>query len=309
MHPTHYALIAPFLNEGDAAVGFLNEMIGKLADHPAKWTIILVDDGSTDDTADKLLRTTALPGNIAFILLSLPYNMGHQRAIQQGLLFASTTSADRFIVMDADGEDDPAAISEMLVQGDASIVLVARGSRSGPLWFKLGYSMYKQLFKLMTGRTFGFGNFSMIDRRVLGAVLERPFVHYAAFLSKQKAITKVITSDRRKRIDGSSKMNLRSLTDHAFRSLIEYSEEVLAFFMKAFVLLTFVLIGSIACIVGIKLFTPYAIPGWASTLSLSLFNSVLICLGFFAMGLLLVNNAHARNINRDPLYKVLRPTT
>ena len=91
---------------------------------------------------------------------------------------------------------------------------------------------------------------------------------------------------------------------HAFRSLIEYSEEVLAFFMKGFLYLSIVFLLSILTIVGIKLFTEAAIPGWASILSMSLFNSMLLCLGFFAIGLLLANNAHRQERVGRHLYRL-----
>lgn len=305
MPSTHYALIAPCLNEGDVAVAFLEETMRALAQLAGQWTIVLVDDGSTDDTLRKLSAITA-PPEMDLVILALPYTMGHQKAIQQGLLFAATTKAERFIVMDADGEDDPAAIQEMLQLPDASIILVARGTRFGPGWFRFGYVLYREFFHLITGTRFAFGNYSMIDRRALAAVLNGSFVHYAAFLSKQRCLIRTITSNRRKRIDGKSKMDLLSLTDHAFRSLVEYSEEVIAFFLKAVIGISILFILSIGWVVSIKLFTDLAIPGWASTLCLSLFNSVLLCSGFFALGLLLVHTTRVRSTSDKPLFTVVR---
>ncbi len=307
METTDIALIAPCFNEGSVAVRFVQELASKLATTPHRWTLIMVDDASTDNTLELLNDIGALPTNVAIKVLSLPYNVGHQEAIHQGLLFAGTTRAQRFVVMDADGEDDPSAIEELLRNTDVSIVLVARGARSASIWFKLGYWCYRRLFRAVTGKTIAFGNFSMIDQRVLSVVQDRSFVHYSAFLSQQRVPTRIITYDRRERTGGRSKMDLRSLTMHAFKSLIEYSEEVLAFFLKAFLGLTVVFLLSIALIVCIKLFTSQAIPGWASTLSLSLFNSVLICLGFFAIGLLLVNTSHRRESVSRRLYRLEEP--
>lgn len=305
MDPLHTAIVAPCYNEGSVAVRFLEELEQVLARVQGRFTIVLVDDASTDDTLALVegFRTQAV--NVSLKVITLAYNMGHQEAIYQGLQYASTTDARRFIVMDSDGEDDPGAIPELIGITDVPIVFVARGKRSESLGFRLGYWVYRRVFRFIAGRGISFGNYSMIQRRVLEAVLDRSFTHYAAFLSRQRVPSHIITRDRRPRIDGSSKMSFRSLSIHAFRSLIEYSEEVLSIFLRAFIYMALVFLLCFIGILGIKLFTDYAIPGWASLLSVSLFNSMLLCLGFFAIGLLLVNTAQRRERAGRHLYKVL----
>lgn len=303
MATPHFAVIAPCYNEGDVVMRFVEELEKIVASLPASFTIVVVDDASTDGTLTHLSSIRTQAPNVTFKALSLPYNMGHQEAIYQGLLFASTTSAQHFIVMDSDGEDDPKALTEFVQHVGTPIVLVARGKRSESLFFLMGYWCYRKLFRAFTGRSITFGNFSMIDRQVLGAVLDRSFIHYAAFLSRHKAQTRTITYDRRKRLDGHSKMSFRSLSYHAFRSLIEYSEEVLSLFLKVLLALIGIFLGSMIMILSIKLFTDQAIPGWASTLILSLFNSMLLCLGFFAIGLLLVNTSQRKERAGKHLYR------
>lgn len=302
--PSGIAIIAPCYNEGAVAVRFLEELEQVLARLPQRFTVVVVDDGSTDGTLDVLNSYRTSATNVGVTVLSLAYNMGHQEAIHQGLHYASTLNAERFIVMDSDGEDDQGAIVELSTTTDASIVFVGRGKRSEPAGFQLGYWTYRLLFRLFTGRSISFGNYSMIDRRVLDAVLDRSFTHYAAFLSRQRVAQRIIVRDRRPRIDGASKMGMHGLGVHAFRALIEYSEEVLGTLLRGFVALSVIFLLSLLCIVGIKLLTPWAIPGWASTLSLLLFNGMLLCLGFFAIGLLLVNTAQRRDRAGRTLYRV-----
>jgi polyisoprenyl-phosphate glycosyltransferase len=303
MQQEHIALVAPCYNEGEVAIRFLREVEQVVSATDARWTLIMVDDASTDQTLQLLNSYKTSAPNVSLRTISVAYNMGHQEAIYQGLLSASTTDATHFVVMDSDGEDDPQALVDLLRRKDHSIVFVARGKRTESLLFRLGYKGYRLLFRLITGRPISFGNYSMIDRRVLEAVLDRSFIHYAAFLSRQRARSTLITFDRRKRIDGRSKMSFKSLSMHAFKALIEYSEEVLLLFLKAFIGLAVVFLFSLITIVSIKLFTDSAIPGWASTLSVSLFNSMLICLGFFATGLLLVNTAQRRERAGRHLYR------
>jgi len=301
--PPGLAIIAPCLNESGALVPFLSELDQVLARTDSSCVIVLVDDGSLDDTRTKALGFLPSSANVRLELIALPYTMGHQEAIYQGLLYAGSTSAEHFIVMDADGEDDPSAIVELASIRDASVVFVARGKRSESVGFQLGYGLYRLLFRLVAGRPIRFGNYSMIDRRVLGAVLDRSFVHYAAFLSRQNVPTKVIVRDRRRRLDGRSKMGLDDLGMHALKSLIEYSDRLLALFLKAFLYLSVVFLLSVITIVCIKLFTDLAIPGWASTLSATLLNSMLVCLGFFVIGVMLSNNTQRRERAGRHLYQ------
>ncbi len=301
--PPGLAIIAPCLNESGALVPFLSELDRVLARTDSSCVIVLVDDGSLDDTRTKALGFLPSSANVRLELIALPYTMGHQEAIYQGLLYAGSTSAEHFIVMDADGEDDPSAIVELASIRDASVVFVARGKRSESVGFQLGYGLYRLLFRLVAGRPIRFGNYSMIDRRVLGAVLDRSFVHYAAFLSRQNVPTKVIVRDRRRRLDGRSKMGLDDLGMHALKSLIEYSDRLLALFLKAFLYLSVVFLLSVITIVCIKLFTDLAIPGWASTLSATLLNSMLVCLGFFVIGVMLSNNTQRRERAGRHLYQ------
>lgn len=303
MNDQHIAIIAPCYNEGAVAVRFVEELEQVLARLPQRFTVVMVDDASTDDTLERIQSFRPSAVNVQVQTISLAYNMGHQEAIYQGLQYASSLVAQRFIVMDSDGEDDPGAIAELVGITDVPIVFVARGKRSEPIGFKLGYWTYKLVFRLFAGRSISFGNYSMIDARVLEAVLDRSFTHYAAFLSRQHVASRIIMRDRRPRIDGSSKMNFRSLSVHAFRALVEYSEEVLSTFLRGFIWLSIVFLLSFLTIIGIKLFTSWAIPGWASILSVSLFNSMLLCLGFFAIGLLLVNTAQRRERSGRHLYR------
>lgn len=296
-------VVAPCFNEGEVAVRFVRELAGTLAAMPVRSLILMVDDASTDDTLARLQALGPSIDAVGLQVVALDRNMGHQGAIYQGLRHAFSTQAERFIVMDSDGEDDPAVIPAMAAVGDASIVLVARGKRNEGLAFRLGYFLYKRMFRIVTRRSITFGNYSLVDRRTLRAVLDRGFVHYAAFLSRQRVPMRTITADRRPRLDGRSKMSMGSLSVHAFRSLMEYSEDVLSLFLKAFFALAIAAVLAIVVIVCIKLFTDLAIPGWASTLTVSLLNAMLVCLGFFSVGLLLVSEQGRRENAGRPFFR------
>ena len=184
--------------------------------------MVVVDDCSTDDTLQLLQAFTFGSNNIRLTVVSMPENSGHQAAIYKGLVEAGLHPSGRFIIMDADGQDAPEVIAEMLTIEEADIVHIVRGKRNEPLIFRGCYFMYRMLFRLLTGQRMNYGNFCMINRKILETATDARFTHFPAFLAKQKVNKKYVASPRSNRLGGSSKMGFVKLTKHALRSFIEY---------------------------------------------------------------------------------------
>ena len=84
-------------------------------------------------------------------------------------------------------------------------------------------------------------------------------------------------------------MSLTSLVHHAFKSFVEYAEELLMVFLKLSVFLLTAFVLTLAYIIYLKIFTERAILGWTSTLGMLLLTAALLCIGFFVTGVLLLN--------------------
>ncbi len=113
------AIIIPALNEEGALPTLLAEIPAQIA----KW-VIVVDNGSTDATADVARATGA-------IVASEP-TRGYGRACLKGFQTACELGATIVVYMDGDGSDDPADLAMMLAplqEGRADVVV---GSRVGP---------------------------------------------------------------------------------------------------------------------------------------------------------------------------------
>lgn len=281
-------IVTPCHNENITVIRFLEELETVLSQLSKTFLVVIVDDASTDDSLQMLQLYQFHSPNIRKKVLSLRYNLGHQKAIFQGLVYASGYTASRYIVMDSDGEDDPTAIGTLLTRPE-DIVFVARGKRSESVAFRLGYTLYQLLFRLVTHNTINFGNYTIISRRALEAVIGRSYIHYSAFLSKLRLPNVRVKYDRRKRLDGKSKMNYQSLVMHGLSALVEYADALLLFFMRLFLLSLLLLSGFGVFILYHKFITQAAILGWASSLGASLLNASLIILGIIVLGLLLLN--------------------
>ncbi|WP_422361171.1 glycosyltransferase [Reichenbachiella sp.] len=289
--PKEYIIVCPCYNEEMVIAHFLDELEDKLYAIDSNFVVVVVDDASSDGSLDVLKNYNFRSDKFILRLIRMNFNMGHQESIRQGLIYAHriSNSANGIIVMDSDGEDDPKAIIELSKIDSFDIVQVTRGKRQETIKFKLGYFLYKLLFRVLTGNKISFGNYSLISFDVLNSVIKQKFFHYSAFLSKQKFTITSIRYDRQKRLDGNSKMNYQRLIFHGLYSLIEYSEEVLYFMMKAFLILLFFLVGIIGYVLYSKFISQEAIQGWASSVGSSLVITCLIIVSTIIVGLLLLS--------------------
>lgn len=151
-----------------------------------------------------------------------------------------------------------------------------------------------------------YGNFSLIKPHLAHSATNKSFVHFGAFLDNQKSLKKKVKWDRKKRIDGNSKMSFKNLFYHGISSLTENAQDLLFFFVKLSIIISL----GIFVLIGVILYKKYvidvAILGWTSMLLTNLFNSLLICVGFFVLGALQLNILRKqRGLNKAKLFDAL----
>ena len=100
MNDQRVSIIIPAYNEAQSIGGIVNKLRSL---HP-KYEIVVIDDGSKDDTAE-------VAGHAGAVVYRHPYNIGNGAAIKSGIRVAS---GDILVFMDADGQHDPAEIQELL---------------------------------------------------------------------------------------------------------------------------------------------------------------------------------------------------
>lgn len=254
----------PVYEDRESASQLMRDLAASVADKPY---IIAVEDGSVRDPL-RIRDITA--AGLAGEVLYLARNMGHQRAIAVGLSYvAANFDPGRVVVMDSDGEDQPCSIPaliERLGQGDVDAVVAERRKRSETLKFRAFYIVYKLFFKLLTGRTIAFGNFSVLGpnaiRRI--AAMQEAWVHYAGALMVSRLRVGSVPTDRGKRYAGKPHMNFVSLALHGLRSVMVFAEDVLVRVGLSSVLIAVASVLMLLAAVGLKL-VGFATPGWFST--------------------------------------------
>lgn len=142
--PMHLSIVLPAKNES-AAIGTTVENIhAQLAGlNISGFEVLVVNDGSTDDTA-------AVAQAAGARVVHHPYSKGNGAAIKTG---ARTAKGDVIVFMDADGQHDPADIPRLLARldegHDMAVGARQRGSQASP-WRGLANGLYNWLASRMT---------------------------------------------------------------------------------------------------------------------------------------------------------------
>lgn len=246
-------------------------------------SFVVVDDTAGRDPAVDALR--ALPDTR---VIEPPFNLGHQRAIVFALrrLGPYVAAHDLIVTMDSDGEDRAEDLPRLLepllkpAATDHTVVLARRTSREESPVFKVGYSVFRLVFRALTGTVIRSGNFAAYHGSVARNLLLHPYFdlcYSSTFVAVDAPIT-YVPCPRGHRLAGRSRMNTAQLVLHGMRMLMPFLDRIalraLALFSAAFV----AGVGLMATILFLKFFTDRAIPGWATDTALGALILSLIAL-------------------------------
>jgi polyisoprenyl-phosphate glycosyltransferase len=244
--------------------------------------VIFVDDGSRDRTwsiIEELHRKCfRMQG------LKLSRNRGHQIALLAGLLSAT---GDVVVSLDADLQDDPEVITEMLKANaaGADVVLGVRRSRATdhPIKRITAEFYYRCLDWMGIEIAYNHGDYRLLSRRAIEALRQygESNLFLRALVMQIGFKTAIVNYDRAPRFAGHSKYPLRKMVALALEGVTAFSTMPLRLITLVGFIVSFVsfLLGAWA--LSAALFTLRVVPGWASTvIPIYLICGVqLICLG------------------------------
>lgn len=285
---SNIAIILPVYNDWESLRLLIKEIELRFKQKTVNLSVIAVNDGSSIESTieGSELDTVHRIGSLE--ILHLSRNLGHQKAIVIGLAYvADQRQYDAVIVMDSDGEDRPEDAIRLI---DASaelpdkIVFAKRAKRSEGLMFRIFYQIYKKTYRVLTGSSISFGNFCIIPFGLLDRLMfvSEIWNHFSAGAIRAKLPLATLATVRGKRLAGQSKMNLASLVLHGLSAVSVHMDIVaVRLFLSS---ISFVLLSLVGILVvfGIRLLTDFAIPGWATTITVGftmiLLQSLLISL-------------------------------
>ncbi|HND60185.1 MAG TPA: glycosyltransferase family 2 protein [Opitutaceae bacterium] len=220
------AIVIPVFNE-EAVLPELFARLGALfaAEPGYAWQAILVDDGSRDHSAE-LVRAQASK-DPRFQLVELTRNFGFQSALSAGL--TQTADADAAVTMDADLQDPPEVIPELLAawKAGAEVVRATRRSRRETGLRRVGFDLFHSLYGKLTDYPIepNTGTFGVLGRPAIEAFNSLPERH--RFFPGLRAWigfpTADVAYDRQERAAGQPQQSFRRLARYAMDGLFSFS--------------------------------------------------------------------------------------
>ncbi|PAJ78886.1 glycosyltransferase family 2 protein [Burkholderia ubonensis] len=285
--PPLVSLVVPFYNEGEAVGHFFDVVIPLMAGiDGVRFEIVCVNDGSRDDTLDRLIAIGAKDRRVRVI--DLTRNFGKEAALTAGL---DEAVGDAVIPIDADLQDPPSLIPVMIEhwRNGAEVVAARRTNRACDSFAKrtaaaLYYRVHNALSEVKLPENVG--DFRLMDRQVVNALRSLP--ERRRFMKGLFAWvgfrTVIVDYEREARSAGKSKFSGWKLWNFALEGITSFSTvplrswtyiglgiAALAFVYGTFIVTRTLMFGN-------------PVPGYASLISAMLFISGIELIGIGVVG-------------------------
>lgn len=280
------ALIVPCYNEQEALPIFYEEVMKVVTTMNCQYELIFVNDGSKDNTLSILKNFAAKDENVTYI--SFSRNFGKEAAMYAGF---SNADADYVAVMDADMQDPPALLPQMvkiLETEDYDSVATRRISRDGepPIRSWFARKFYQLINKISDADIVdGARDFRLMKREMVDAIVAMG--EYNRF---SKGIfgwigfkTYWLPFKNVERVAGETKWNFWKLFKYAIDGIINFSEAPLSIASWAGIGMTFIAFIMMVIVIVRRLCFGDPVAGWASTMCVIIFIGAI---QLFSMGIM-----------------------
>lgn len=298
-----FSLVIPIFNEEKLIDELVKRTVSAIESFSSEFEVIFVDDGSTDQSLNRILYWQQK--HIQIKVLSLSKNFGHQAAYTAGLEYAK---GNLVAMMDGDLQDPPELLGEMyklIKEQDFDIVSGKKIGRKG----NKGRIMYAVLFHLFFKRIGEIqnmensGNYSMMKRDAVDALLSmKEKVRYLpglrTFIGFSQGYVEFVRDDRYK---GDPKMSIRKLFILAADAIFSFSRFPIRLCLIMGTIGTLIFMAAGIYVLVAKVYG-FAVIGWSSTL-LSIYFLGSIQLVFLGILGEYVYRSYKESQNR-PLYFV-----
>ena len=224
-----YSVVVPLYNEELVIKESYTRIKEAISSVNENYEVIFVNDGSRDDTRDIVEKICE--ENKKIKLINFTRNFGQQAAITAGM---ELSSGDAIIVIDADLQDPPEAIPNMIEKWKEGyeVVYGKRRKREGETFFKkFTAKVFYRLLKNMTSIDIPVdtGDFRLIDRKVCDILISLPernrYVRgLVSWVGYKQTFVEV---SRQERFAGVTKYSLKKMIKLAFDGITSFSNKPL----------------------------------------------------------------------------------
>ena len=162
-----YSIVVPIYNEFENLPELYRRLKDVMDSTGESWELILVDDGSTDGSTEKIRELASADQVVRPVIFAR--NFGHQVAITAGWDYAR---GDAVVIIDADLQDPPETILDLARKWKEGyeVVYAVRAEREGESWFKLWTAslFYRLIYRITDVKIpVDTGDFRLMDRKVV----------------------------------------------------------------------------------------------------------------------------------------------
>ncbi|SDJ11777.1 glycosyltransferase family 2 protein [Salimicrobium halophilum] len=266
------SIVIPAYNEGEN-IDLVHEALQEEFRHlPYSYQVIFIDDGSKDDTLQRLKNRARHAKEVKYI--SFSRNFGKEPALIAGLQHAE---GEAVIIMDADLQHPPSLIPDLLngyFEGFQQVV--AKRNRNGESKFRsmLSKLYYKGVNSLaQVNLSDGEGDFRLLGRQAVQAILalsegNRFSKGLFSWIGFRK---KIVHFDNVQRENGDSHWSLKQLLEYGIEGIVSFNQRPLRFvFYAGLAIMGFSMVYILIMFIMI-LFRGVDVPGYFTTISSILF--------------------------------------
>jgi dolichol-phosphate mannosyltransferase len=273
------SLVVPCYNEAESIDAFYRRAAALATSLPEReLELLFVNDGSTDATAAKLDALASADPRVR--VLHLAQNRGHQIAITAGLDYAS---GDLIVTLDADLQDPPEVVPEMLaaIEAGHDVVHAQRRRRAGEGWFKLATArLFYSLMRRISGVAIipDCGDYRAFTRPVLEAVrgFRTPHRFLRGTFVEVGFRQAIVPYNRDARHAGTTKYPLRRMIGLAVDGTLGFSPAPIRSLTWLAVGLWTLSLGYLAKALYERFVLQITVPGWTSLIVMLIFFTGLI---------------------------------
>jgi len=252
----------------------------------ADWELVIVDDGSTDATWERVAALAAKDARIRGVRLTR--NFGHQNALLAGLAAAR---GEAIISMDADLQHPPETVPRLIEkwrEGYQIVHAIRQDAPSTPRIKRLMSRLYYRLFSYLSGVEMepGAADFRLLDRQVLDEILKlkeeglflRGLVHWVGYA------TASVPFESHDRHLGESSYTLSKMITLAWHGVSSFSLVPLRIAVLIGLIASTLAFLSVGYAVIAWWIDSRTVPGWASTVVIvsALFGLLFVVLAIMA---------------------------
>jgi len=270
-YPALLSIVIPLYNEEEVIPFLASRLKALLPRIQCDYEVLLVNDGSSDETLPRLMDLAQQDPH--FKVIGLARNFGHQFASTAGLDYAR---GDAIVLIDADLQDPPEVILEMIekYRQGYDVVYGRRIDREGETSFKrLTAWMFYRLMRSLVHRDLpvDVGDFRLISRRCLDALKQMQEAHrfLRGMVTWVGFPQTMVDFKRAKRAAGSTKYTLWKMLLFAWTAAVSFSPLPLRVSFAIGAML-FSLGGCYGLYAVVRsLLGLYVVPGWTSVIILN----------------------------------------